>query len=119
MVVSFQETIWTEKLITTHRQGYAVYVTDTDNHCIQRFTPEGKFLFQFGTYGSDPGQLINQSGIVIDDNNLVYVTESYSIYGELHQFLIIVSLSLQLMVTSYVSLDMKAVLWIVLMVHLE
>ena len=115
MVVSFQETIGTEKLITTHKQGYVVYVTDTDNHRIQRFTPEGKFLSQFGTYGSDSGQLIYQSGIVIDDNNLVYVTESYSIYEELHQFLIIVSLSLQLMV----SLDMKTVLWIVLMVHLE
>ena len=30
MVVPFQETIGREKLIT-HRQGYAVYVTDTDN----------------------------------------------------------------------------------------
>ena len=38
------------------------------------------FLSQFGTYGSDSGQLSYPSGIVIDDNNLVYVTESYSIY---------------------------------------
>ena len=57
-----------------------MYVADTYNHRIQRFTPEGKFLSQFGTYGSDPGQLSYPSGIVIDNNNLVYVTESYSIY---------------------------------------
>ena len=67
--------------VTIDRQGQVVYVADTDNHRIQRFTPEGKFLSQFGTYGSDPGQLSYPSGIVIANNNLVYVTESYSVYG--------------------------------------
>ena len=32
-------------------------------------------MSQFSIEGSDPGQLINPSGIVIDDNNLIYITE--------------------------------------------
>ena len=52
-----------------------VYVADRNNHCIQRFTPEGQFVSLFGTEGSQPGQLYHPSGITIDDNNLVYVSD--------------------------------------------
>ena len=41
-----------------------VYVADLGNHRIQKFTPNGKFVAQFGSYG--PGQLNRPYGITID-----------------------------------------------------
>ncbi|XP_019858753.1 PREDICTED: RING finger protein nhl-1-like [Amphimedon queenslandica] len=35
-----------------------VYVTDYGNHRIQKFSSDGKFMSQFGTYGSYPGQTV-------------------------------------------------------------
>ena len=54
-----------------------VYVADCDNHRIQKFSPDGKFVGQLGTYGFCPGQLINPYGITIDTaaTGLVYVSE--------------------------------------------
>ncbi|XP_011402751.1 PREDICTED: E3 ubiquitin-protein ligase TRIM71-like [Amphimedon queenslandica] len=40
-----------------------VYVTDRENHRIQKFSPDGTFVAQFGTEGSGPGQFY---GITID-----------------------------------------------------
>ena len=53
-----------------------VYVADR-NHRIQKFTQDGKFVDQFGTKGSGPGQLDMPCGITIDTENtgLVYVSE--------------------------------------------
>ena len=55
----------------------ALYVTDRDNHRIQMFTPDGKFLAKFGRFGSGPGELTKPSGIAIDTagTGLVYVSE--------------------------------------------
>ncbi len=53
-----------------------IFVTDVDNHRIQKFSPEAVPLGTFGTFGSKPGQLNLPVGITIDDNNLLYVTES-------------------------------------------
>uniref|UniRef100_A0A1X7SWP4 Uncharacterized protein n=2 Tax=Amphimedon queenslandica TaxID=400682 RepID=A0A1X7SWP4_AMPQE len=49
---------WTVSVcaIAIDSQGL-VYVADYDNHCIQKFSPDGKFVGQFGTDGSGPGQL--------------------------------------------------------------
>ena len=54
-----------------------VYVSDTDNHRIQVFTPDGCYLRQFGKEGSGPGELNGPIGICIDSADIVYV-------GELH-----------------------------------
>ena len=40
-----------------------VYVADTFNHRIQKFTSNGKFVAQFGSEGSGPGQLKGPRGI--------------------------------------------------------
>jgi sugar lactone lactonase YvrE len=45
-----------------------VYVTDTCNHRIPVFTAEGKYLRQFSNFG-------NPTGICIDKEDMVYVTE--------------------------------------------
>ena len=58
-----------------------VYVADFDNHRIQKFTIDGQFVCSFGTKGSQPGrlycpgQLYHPTGITVDDNDLVYVSD--------------------------------------------
>ena len=52
-----------------------LYVTDAGNNCIQKFTPEGKFVAQFGTKGSGPGQLSFPFGITVGTTDLLYITE--------------------------------------------
>ena len=54
-----------------------MYVADWGNHRIQKFSPDGKFVAQFGSKGSGPGQLIWPWGITIDTagTGLVYVSE--------------------------------------------
>ena len=54
-----------------------MYVADTYNHRIQKFTPNGKFVAQFGRKGSGLGQLYWPRGITIDtaSTGLVYVSE--------------------------------------------
>ena len=46
-------------------------------HRIQKFSPDGKFVAQFGSKGSGPGQLNCPYGITIDTagTGLVYVSE--------------------------------------------
>ena len=49
-----------------------VYVTD---YRIQKFTPNGRFVDMFGTERYIPSHLNHPSGITVDDNDLLYVTE--------------------------------------------
>ena len=39
-----------------------VYVADSSNDRIQKFTADGQFLLQFGTTGADAGQLAGRLG---------------------------------------------------------
>uniref|UniRef100_A0A1X7TMF1 RING-type domain-containing protein n=1 Tax=Amphimedon queenslandica TaxID=400682 RepID=A0A1X7TMF1_AMPQE len=53
-----------------------VYVTDYNNHRVQKFTHDGKYLVsKFGGEGSGPGQLNRPAGIAVDNAGLVYVSE--------------------------------------------
>ena len=55
-----------------------VYVTDCNNHRVQKFTPDGQFIAWFGGgKGAGFGQLDKPSGIAIDNagTGLVYVSE--------------------------------------------
>ena len=53
-----------------------VYVTDFNQHRIQVFTAEGKFLRMFGEKGDGKGELNGPTGIAVDADNMVYVCES-------------------------------------------
>ena len=52
-----------------------VYVVDTRNHRIQKFTDSGQFVSQWGSPGSLDGQFNFPDRIAIDTNNMIYVTD--------------------------------------------
>ncbi len=52
-----------------------VYVTDTSNDRIEKFTASGALLRQWGTTGHGAGQLANPQGIAADRNGHVYVAD--------------------------------------------
>ena len=43
----------------------SVYVADSDNHRIQKFTSEGVFVSQWGTEGTGDGKFINPGGVAV------------------------------------------------------
>jgi len=53
-----------------------VYAVDTYNHRIQVFNRDGKYLFQFGSYGIGRGQLRYPYSIAKDGSGYIYVTDS-------------------------------------------
>jgi uncharacterized protein (TIGR03663 family) len=54
----------------------AIYVVDTGNERIQRFTPDGTFVKAWGGYGTMPDQLIEPVGIAIGPDGNIYVADS-------------------------------------------
>jgi DNA-binding beta-propeller fold protein YncE len=60
--------------ITLDQQGH-VYVADHKNHRVQKFTADGKFLAQFGSYGTRKGQLNRPSDVAVDPDGDVYVCD--------------------------------------------
>jgi len=53
-----------------------VYVTDTDNDRVQKFTSNGTFITKWGTEGSRDGQFLKPEGIDIDSLNNIYVADT-------------------------------------------
>jgi sugar lactone lactonase YvrE len=43
---------------------------------IQKFTPEGKFIRQWGGHGSDPGQFIRPQKMAVDAHDHIWVTDA-------------------------------------------
>ena len=64
----------------------SVYVVDSRNSRVQKFSPTGEFLLTFGGDGSGPGQLARfatsggggPNGIAIDENGDVYVADTWN-----------------------------------------
>ena len=52
-----------------------VYVADSGNNRIQKFTSTGIFLDKWGERGNGEGQFINPIHIAVDSNNDIYVTK--------------------------------------------
>jgi uncharacterized protein (TIGR03663 family) len=54
----------------------AIYVADTGNERIQRFTPDGAFVAAWGGYGTAPGRLIEPVGIALGPDGNLYIADS-------------------------------------------
>ena len=52
-----------------------VYVADGSNHRVQVFQPDGTYLFQFGSFGTDDGQFGSISDLAIGPDGSVYVLD--------------------------------------------
>jgi DNA-binding beta-propeller fold protein YncE len=53
-----------------------LYVTDTWNHRVQVFSPDGKFVRAFGSEGSSPGSFVRPKGIALDSEGHIYVADA-------------------------------------------
>lgn len=53
-----------------------IYVVDSGNNRVQRFSADGNYLSEFGQFGSDNGSFNNPWGIAIDASGFVYVSDS-------------------------------------------
>ena len=57
--------------------GTNIYVADTNNNRIQKFTAAGQFICAWGTLGNGHGQLSRPRGVAVDPGTgLVYVSDS-------------------------------------------
>ncbi len=63
--------------IAVGRNGM-VYVSDSGNDRVQVFTPQGRFIRQFGSYGSGKGQFFFPAGLAVDGSGNVYVADDQS-----------------------------------------
>jgi DNA-binding beta-propeller fold protein YncE/4-amino-4-deoxy-L-arabinose transferase-like glycosyltransferase len=56
----------------------SVYVTDTWNHRVQKFTAEGQFLKMWGIFGQaeSPEAFWGPRGVAVDSHNRVYVSDT-------------------------------------------
>jgi DNA-binding beta-propeller fold protein YncE/Flp pilus assembly protein TadD len=57
-------------------QTNRIYVSDTYNHRIQVFAPDGRFLQAFGTEGSQRGDLLRPRGIAWGPQQWLYVADT-------------------------------------------
>ena len=49
----------------------SIILSDTGNHCIKILNPEGKYMYQVGSYGKKPGQLAHPLGVATDGQNIL------------------------------------------------
>ena len=61
-----------------------VYVSDSGNARVQVFTPQGRFVRQFGSYGSGKGQFLQPYHLAVDATEDVYVADDQA--GTLSKF---------------------------------
>lgn len=53
-----------------------IWVADTENHRIQKFSPEGAYLSKFGSFGSANGQLNKPTDLLVAPNGNLWVVDS-------------------------------------------
>jgi hypothetical protein len=56
-----------------------VYVSDSGNSRVEVFTPQGRFIRQFGSFGSGKGQFLHASDLVVDKAGNVYVADEQAL----------------------------------------
>jgi len=68
---------WGPRAMAIDAEGN-LYVTDTGNKRVQKFSPEGEFLGQWGGFGTSPGQFNEPVGIAIDSDGNIYVADTWN-----------------------------------------
>ncbi len=66
---------WPEGLAVDEK-GF-VYIADTFNNHIQKFDSGGWFVTRWGQYGTEDGFFINPTGIAVDKQENVYISEGF------------------------------------------
>ena len=61
-----------------------IYVVDSKHGLVKVLDKEGKFLYKFGSIGSEPGQLNFPEGICLDSNKDIYVCDTLN--GRIQKF---------------------------------
>jgi len=62
-----------------------LWIPDTHNSRILKYSPEGELLFSFGTYGEEPGKFIYPTDIAFGDKGELFITE-YGIHDRVQVF---------------------------------
>jgi DNA-binding beta-propeller fold protein YncE len=52
-----------------------VFVAETGNNRVQKFTSEGVFLMTWGSFGNGDGQFRHNHGLAVDDDGNVFVAD--------------------------------------------
>jgi DNA-binding beta-propeller fold protein YncE len=55
-----------------------VYISDSGNARVQVFSPQGRFIRQFGSLGSQKGQFLSPGDLVVDGSGNLYVADDQS-----------------------------------------
>ncbi|MBN2056514.1 TIGR03663 family protein [bacterium] len=55
-----------------------IYVADTDNNRIQKFSPQGEYLRSIGSAGDQPGQFNKPRGVAVDSMGFIYVADTWN-----------------------------------------
>ena len=66
---------WRSSIVAAVSSGGSVYVVDTFNNRIQKFTSEGVFVSKWGTAGTGDGQLSYPYDITVAPDGSVYVVD--------------------------------------------
>jgi DNA-binding beta-propeller fold protein YncE len=61
--------------VAVDAEGY-IYVVDTGNHRVQKYTANGGFKIAFGDSGSAGDQFVYPSGIAVDEDLILYIADT-------------------------------------------
>lgn len=64
-----------------------IYIIDSLFHAVQIFDKKGRLLLHLGRQGQKPGEFWLPTGIHIDDNNIIYIADSYNQRIQVFQYI--------------------------------
>ena len=66
-----------ESRIAADDSGF-IYLTLYEENSIVKYTPSGEFISRFGRYGSNPGEFSLPTGVALNREGLLFVSDSYN-----------------------------------------